>query len=175
MNYFGGRHRTFHFASHVIRTIKMKLRLILVRMARDTMKSWIIAALLLTVAVAQAAEPFETTFNRLVKVEHFAFGGTGFAGQISQGQKDYELILSRPSALADFERLYTVGNPQAKAYALVGIRKINPERFQQLAQPLRGSQEKVVTMGGCIVSHEVFAGVIRNIESGNYDSYRKSK
>jgi len=61
------------------------------------MKSWMIAALLLTVAVAQAAEPFEAVFNRLAKVERFAFGGVGYAGQISQGQKDYEIILSRPS------------------------------------------------------------------------------
>jgi hypothetical protein len=137
------------------------------------MKSWMMAALLLTVAVVQTTGPFEAAFNRLAKVEHFAFGGVGYAGQISQGQKDYEIILSRPSALADFERLYAAGNPQAKAYALVGIRKINPERFKQLAQPLRDSQENVVTMGGCIVSHETFAGVIRNIESGNYDRYRK--
>ena len=137
------------------------------------MKSWMITALLLTVAVVQTTGPFEAAFNRLVKVERFAFGGIGRGGTISQGQKDYEIILSRPSALADLERLYAAGNPQAKAYALVGIRKINPERFKQLAQPLRDSQEKVVTMSGCIISHETFAGVIRNIESGNYDRYRK--
>lgn len=137
------------------------------------MKSWIIGALLLTVAVAQTTGPFEAAFNRLAKVEYFAFGGIGYAGQISQGQKDYELILSRRSALADFEQLYAAGDPQAKAYALVGIRRINAERFKQLAQPLRDSQEKVVTMGGCIISVETFASVIRNIESGDFDWYRK--
>jgi ADP-heptose:LPS heptosyltransferase len=132
-----------------------------------------VAALLLTIAVAQTTGPFEAAFNRLAKVEHFAFGLIGYAPQISQGQKDYELILSRPSALAGFERLYIAGNPEARAYALVGIRKINPERFKQLAQPLRNSQEKVVTMSGCLIRNDTFAGVIRNIESGNYDSYRK--
>jgi hypothetical protein len=35
--------------------------------------------------------------ERLAKVEYFAFGGMGHAGVRSQGDKDFRLILSRPS------------------------------------------------------------------------------
>jgi hypothetical protein len=71
-------------------------------------------------------------FNRLSNVDLFAFGPTGIAGVISQGEKDYRLILSRPAAMTELERLLSVGNSQAKCYALVGIRTISPSRFKEL-------------------------------------------
>src|SRR5438445_6329029 len=100
---------------------------------------WIVAAVLLTASGAQTRDSFAGAFDRLAKVDVFALGLVSFGAQISQGEKDFELIRARPTALADFERLFAVGNPQAKAYALVGIRRINPERYTRLAQPLRSS------------------------------------
>jgi hypothetical protein len=41
-----------------------------------------------------------------------------------------------------------------KAYALMGIRNFNPERFIALAQPMRDSKERITTVHGCVVSHE---------------------
>src|SRR5713226_2792943 len=123
------------------------------------MKLWVITALLFS-AFPQATQTVDTTFERLVNVERFAFGRTGFAAVISQGEKDYKLILSRPSAMADFERIYSLGNLQAKCYALVAIRRLNPQRFKELAQSLRSSKEQVVTMRGCIVSREPLGAII---------------
>ena len=82
------------------------------------MRPWIIAAILLAAAVTQAEDPSDMTFERLAKVHRFAFGGTGYAGVIPQGKKDYRVILFRPSAMASFERLLSVGNPQAKKWSL---------------------------------------------------------
>ncbi len=131
------------------------------------MKLWIIGALLFS-GIPQATQTIDTAFERLVKVEKFAFGPTGFVGVTSQGEKDYEIILSRPSAMADFERLYSLGNLPAKCYALVGLRRLNPQRFKDLAQSLRSSKEQVVTMRGCIIFHEPLGTVIKQIESGKY-------
>jgi hypothetical protein len=100
----------------------------------------------------------------------FAFGPTGYVGVISVGEKNYKLILSRPSAEADFERLVSTGNPQAKSYALVGIRVINPNRFKELSTSLRDSEEEVTTQSGCIVSNETLGKLLKRIEAGDYSA-----
>src|SRR6266851_2161131 len=126
------------------------------------MKLWLIAAMLF-LGGRQTAEPIDTVLERAAKVARFAFGGTGYAGVISDGEQDYRAILARKSAPADFEKLYSQGNLPAKCYALVGINKLNPARFKELAPPLRTSNEKVATMHGCILSDEAFADVVRQI------------
>ena len=135
------------------------------------MKAWIVVAVLISVASAQAPTPVDATFERLAKVGTFVFGLTGEAGVISQGEKDYKLILSRHTAEADFERLFSVGNPQAKSYALVGIRSINRNRFRVLSSSLRDSKEDVTTESGCIVYHETTGVVLKRIEAGDYATF----
>jgi hypothetical protein len=39
-----------------------------------------------------------------MRTDRFAFGGVSYAGVISQGEKDYRAVLSRPTALADLRR-----------------------------------------------------------------------
>jgi hypothetical protein len=110
----------------------------------------------------------DTALDRLATVGQFAFGPTGNAGVISLGEKDYRTVLATSTALADFEKLFAEGNVQAKCYALVGIRKLDPSRFKHLAQPLTESSETVTTMHGCIVSHSPVAEVLQQIAAGKY-------
>jgi hypothetical protein len=74
-----------------------------------TMKTLIVFGVVLCATVTLAREGTDPTFDRLAKVDIFAFGGIGYAGMTSPGEKDYRLILSRTSAEADFERLFLVG------------------------------------------------------------------
>jgi len=110
----------------------------------------------------------EAALDRLSKVGRFAFGPTGNAAVISTGEKDYRTVLETSTALADFEKLFAEGNVQAKCYALVGIRKLDPTPFKHLAQPLTESSETVTTMHGCIVSHAPVAEVLQQIAAGKY-------
>ncbi len=133
------------------------------------MRILVISLLMLLPALAvQAEPPADAAFERITKADLFAFGGGGFAGQISQGEKDFVTILSRPSAMEDFERVFVAGNLQAKAYALVGIRGLNEDRFRELLRSLRGSQDRVLTARGCIISREPMSTVVRSIEAGSY-------
>ena len=132
------------------------------------MKTWILAASLIFVSIDHGGDSVDLAFERLAKIERFAFGGTGYAGVTSQGENDYRLILSRPAAEADFEKLFAVGNPQAKSYALVGICTLDRSRFTQISQPLRDSTEEVVTQRGCIVYHESHGVVLKRIDAGSY-------
>jgi hypothetical protein len=134
----------------------------------EGMKLSIIAAVLIATATVQAGEPSDSTFERITKVHRFAFGGIGIAGITSEGERDYRLILARPSATADFERLLSVGNPQAKSYALVGIRALSPTRFNELSHSLRDSKEEVLTQRGCLAFRESLAAVLKRIEAGEY-------
>jgi hypothetical protein len=132
------------------------------------MKLWMVLVVLMSAASAQPSEPVDSTFERLAKVDRFAFGGIGYAGFTSQGERDYKLISARSSALADFEKLLSVGNPQAKSYALFGIRAINPVRFKELSRILCESKIEVVTQSGCIEYKEPLGTVLKHIEVGGY-------
>jgi len=123
------------------------------------------------VSIAHAGDSVDPVSDRLAKVDRFAFGGTGYAGVISSGEKDYRVILARPSALLDFEKLFAVGNSQGKSYALIGIRTLDPSGFKQISPSLRGSTEEVVTQSGCIVYHESLGAVLKRIDAGAYSLY----
>jgi len=132
------------------------------------MKIWILVIWLAFVSIAHAGDSIDPVLDRLARVGRFAFGGTFYAGVISEGEKDYRVILSRPSAEADFEKLFAVGNPQGKSYALVGILRLDPSRFKQVSSPFLDSTEKVVTQSGCIVYYESLGVILRRIAAGDY-------
>lgn len=62
----------------------------------------------------------------------------------------------------------SVGNPQAVSYALVGIRALNRDRFNELSRSFHGAKLEVVTQDGCIVGHEPLSAVLSRIEDGEY-------
>lgn len=136
------------------------------------MRIWILAISLVFVSIAHAGDSVDPVLDRLAKVDRFAFGGTGYAGIISRGEKDYRVIPSRTSAEADFERLLAIGNPQAKSYALMGIRTLDPGPFKQISRALRDSTEEVVTQSGCIVYEESLGVVLKRIDEGYYSVYK---
>jgi hypothetical protein len=105
----------------------------------------------------------------------FAFGGVGYAGQTSEGEIDFRAVISLPSqdALAAFEKIYLTGNPQAKAYALSGIRKINASRFQELFADAEESHDEVEVMRGCVITTESLRDVAKKIDRGEWDPYLK--
>lgn len=107
------------------------------------MKARIVFALLLSISVAGAQDSTAAALDRLAKVSIFAFGGVGYAGVRSRGEAAYRIVLARPSALADFERLLTSGTPEARLYALVGIRTLELKRFDKVVRPFRESKEDV--------------------------------
>lgn len=139
------------------------------------MKTWIVVVVLLSMANAQAPKAAAAPVERLAKVEIFALGPIGYAGITSQGEKDYRVVLSRSSASADFERLFSLGNPQAKSYALVGLHAVNPNRFKEIASSLHDSKDDVTSESGCIVFHESLGTVLKHIEAGDYATGRSSR
>jgi len=135
----------------------------------------VLLALFCSTALAQDA--VSTSVQSMMKTSVFAFGGVGFAGKTSQGELDFRVIQSQPSAIAlnGFEKIFAGGDTEAKSYALLGIRQLDGKRFKELLQSLQGSQQKVVTMHGCILEKHSFMDIARAIDSGSYDGYLKSR
>jgi hypothetical protein len=122
--------------------------------------------------IARGAEqPDDPVVTRLAKAGLFAFGGVGFAGVTSAGETDYSVILARPNPEADLERLFAIGTPAAKCYALVGIRHFHPEKFEELATALAKSNRKVLTGHGCLMSREPVARLVDSIRAGGYQHW----
>src|SRR5437016_13946888 len=93
----------------------------------------LILLVLFSISPLLADDTVDTALNRLSTVEQFAFGGVGYAGVTSKGETDFKFVLAqpKPTALKAFERLYAIGNPQGKSYALSGLKRLAPERFAQ--------------------------------------------
>jgi hypothetical protein len=92
------------------------------------MKVWIAAVPLLLLGTGvRAQKSLLGALQGIATVKVFAFGGVGFAGKTSEGETDFRVIVAQPAnvALDALEKLYAVDNPQAKAYALAGIRKLD--------------------------------------------------
>lgn len=121
--------------------------------------------LVLTGAWAQKSD---ATLDRLATVHLFAFGGVGFANVVSQGEKDFYEVVSRSSAVTEFEKLVATGSPEAKCYALVGLRKLDAVEFKALSSSLRLSNARVTTMRGCIMSHQSLGALVQLIQAGQY-------
>ncbi len=132
---------------------------------------------LLTVGNSLSAEPLlrtRATVQHLAKVHQFAIGGVGFAGQTSEGEKQFRLILQDAEAAAAFDDLYAHGNNEAKAYALLGLHQLNPARFQEIYASLSNSGEELETMQGCIISKAKLKEVARQISEGGFSRPRFS-
>lgn len=118
-------------------------------------------------SAAKAEDPLKT----LDSIEHFAFGGIGFAGTTSSGEVAFRKILSRRTAAADFHRLLQSGNAQGKCYALAGLRATRPDDFAAAAAPIARSRVPVVTAEGCEIATSSLADVIKRLKAGRYDRY----
>ena len=128
---------------------------------------------MLVLCIAQpvlANDSIDAAVNRLSTVERFAFGGVGFAGVTSIGEIDFKFILAqpRPTALNAFEKLYAIGNPQGKSYALAGLRKLEHQRFTELVAAWEKSTDEVEVMRGCIVSHEPLHEIAKQIGQAKF-------
>jgi hypothetical protein len=115
----------------------------------------------------------QQAYEQLLSVRCFAFGGVGFAGVTSEGEKAYRAIAGGTNALALFSAVLANGNAPAKLYALCGIRQLSPRAFDTHTKSLLKANPQVETMSGCMVMTEFSTNVVARIASGSYDVHLK--
>ena len=125
---------------------------------------------------AQGSSPrIEAAAARLAKAHIFAIGGVGFAGTISDEEKDFRLILTDNSAENVFGTLYERGNNQAKAYALLGLSMVNTFRFQNIYPSAVASNEELHSMQGCVMFNEKLSTIAKRISAGVFSNRAPGK
>ena len=108
-------------------------------------------------------------YERLITVKEFAFGGVGFAGTTSEGEKALRMILASTNALSLFRSALSKGSSEAKLYALCGLRQLDRPSLEKESTALVKADLEVTTMSGSIVRHERAATVVKRIAAGMYD------
>jgi hypothetical protein len=119
-------------------------------------------------------EFYDADVQRLVSVEWFAFGGIGYAGMTSVGEKAFGALVKKKEAIRYILAAFDYGNPEARCYALVALRESSPKLFsERLASFRKQLPKKITTMCGCIVSEDKPSDVLAAIEAGKYAEYFK--
>ena len=113
----------------------------------------------------------QEAYEHLLAVKEFAFGGVGFAGTTSAGEKAYRTVFASTNALALFQSALAKGSNEAKLYALAAIRHLDKKSFDAGAKALLAANPEVRTMSGCIVNHEKAEAVVKRIAGGLYDGW----
>jgi hypothetical protein len=111
------------------------------------------------------------SFKQLASIHDFAFGGIGYAGTTSEGEILFRRIYTSESAEKQFRDLLKDGNIQAKCYALVALRKLDPKFYKTQIDQFKKSKKSVSTIGGCMIMVLPMCSVSVNIDNGTYDSY----
>ncbi len=121
--------------------------------------------------VKPTPEEVRKASESLVVTRLFAFGGVGEAGTVSPGEKAFRTVVASAKAVSLFRTTLARGTPEAKLYALCGLRRLDPRSFKAASKDLVTANPKVTTMTGCIVWHEQAATLVKKLAEGRYDDH----
>ena len=126
-------------------------------------------------AAASFLVPVRPAAAELNMAGSFALGGIGVAGTMSAGERDLRQVLEKPDAVSRLEALLTTASPAGKLYALLGLRLRDRAAFERALEKCRTLDAKVETARGCILQQESFRALVKEIESGQYDTFLERK
>jgi hypothetical protein len=131
---------------------------------------WIVIPILLGAIVSFAGER-SSAESILEKTSSFALGGVGVAGTMSQGERALREILKEADAPVRLERMLPNASPAGQLYALLGLRLRDRAAYQRVLPKYGANDAKVETARGCMLGHESFRDLVKEIEHGDYDSF----
>jgi len=111
----------------------------------------------------------------LHSVGSFALGGVGVAGTMSAGERTLRDILKKPDAATQLEAQLPDATPAGTLYILLGLHLRDHAAYERALEKCRTLDAKVETARGCILDHEAFRDLVKEIERGQYDSFLDRK
>ena len=93
------------------------------------------------------------------------------AGTMSAGERALREVLRNPDAVARLEAMIPNASPAGKLYALLGLRIRDRAAYERALEKCRTVDAKVETARGCMLSHESFRDLLKEIERGQYDTF----
>jgi hypothetical protein len=126
--------------------------------------------LYLTSAVAMLVLSSSHAFaSSLEEANVFAIGGIGVTGATSDGEKALRAVLGQSDAITRLEKLLPHASSAGQLYILLGLRLRDPEAYKRARASCAEREGSVETIRGCMVGHEAFGNLVREIDSGRFD------
>lgn len=97
-------------------------------------------------------------------------GGVGYAGSMSAGESALRRILKQTDAVSRLEAMLSTASPAGQLYALLGLRARDRTAYARALEKLQTIDAKVETAHGCLLGHESFRDLVKEIARGNYDA-----
>ena len=122
-------------------------------------------------SAAGESSPAGSYDRAIERAPEFAFGGIGYGGNLSPGERGFFEVFDRPGAAENFRQIYRRGNAQAKMYALCGLHELDPSAFEQLVAAAGSLPGEVRVMSGCIAYRRSGSEIAGMISDGHYSDY----
>jgi len=90
---------------------------------------------------------------------------------MSAGERALREVLKEPDAVARLEAMLPNASPAGKLYALLGLRIRDRAAYERALEKYRSTDATVETARGCMLSHEQFRDLVKEIERGQYDTF----
>jgi hypothetical protein len=126
-------------------------------------------SMVLSIVVTQLSAADAT--SRLERVQMFAVGGIGYAGQMSEGEAALREVLAASDAVTRLEALLPRASPAGQLYILLGLHIRDRAAYARAVGLCRQRGGRVHTMRGCIGDRESFSDLVREIDSGKLDAF----
>ena len=117
--------------------------------------------------------PIPSTTNSISRIDIFAFGGVGFRAATCEGETLFKKISPRRNALEQFVNLYGLAqeNDEAKMYAMVGFYYLNRPLYNHIKTNYKTTDILIATASGCLYCDESLACLLKQLESGDFETY----
>lgn len=117
-------------------------------------------------------EYYDPDVQRLMAVQAFAFGPTGFKRELSTGEQAFSAIVKKKEAIRCLLQVYDHGTAEAKCYALVGLREFSAELYVSTASSFRlDEMPEVRTIDGEAIKPVPTTKILEKIQQGLYQKY----
>ncbi len=123
-------------------------------------------------AAEHPKEYYDPDVQRLMAVQAFAFGPTGFKHELSAGEQAFSAIVKKKNAIRCLLQVFDHGTGEGKCYALVALREFSPELYVSTASSFRLDQiPEIRIIDGEAIRLVPTTKVIDDIQRGLYQKY----
>ncbi|MBX3465358.1 MAG: HEAT repeat domain-containing protein [Planctomycetes bacterium] len=107
-------------------------------------------------------------FRVLERTRTFMSAAVGDGGETPAAVHALRLLLARPDAAAALtDVLERARHPAGRLFALAGLRAVDPTAFARAVDGLRGSDEPISFLDGCIESRTTVGAAVEALAAGN--------
>jgi len=106
----------------------------------------------------------ETAYATVKAASHFAIGGVGVAGIVSQEELAMRQIRDGPQAETQLRQLLREATPAGQMYALFALRQLELADYATLSATYRQSSTPVPTISGCNIHTQPMSQAVNWID-----------